>query len=314
MSPATPPTETLRNEPDLALEAGLATAGAAHIRGEFAQVLIDAWHVGRTKVGLAICAAIIALAVFGPFFAPASPTEFVAPPFAAPSADALLGSDYIGHDVLTRVLYGGRTVITLALAATVIGLIAGVVLGLIAGYARRWADETIMRLLDVVLAFPSIVLAMLFVSVFGPRLWLIVLMVGFSHAPRIARVTRVAALEIAQRDFVRAAEALGVARRKILFAEILPNITSPLLVEFGLRLTYSIGIIAALSFLGFGMQPPAADWGLMINENRIGITVQPYAVLVPVILIGILTVGTNLVADGLGRALVGIDRDTGGAA
>ena len=102
-------------------------------------------------------------------------------------------------------------------------------------------------------------------------------MVGISHAPRIARVTRAAALEIAQRDFVHAAEALGVSRRKILSDEILPNITSPLLVEFGLRLTYSIGIIAALSFLGFGLQPPAADWGLMINENRIGITVQPYA-------------------------------------
>jgi peptide/nickel transport system permease protein len=136
-------------------------------------------------------------------------------------------------------------------------------------------------------------------------------MVGISHAPRIARVTRASALEMTQRDFVRAVEALGVPRRKILFAEILPNITSPLLVEFGLRLTYSIGIIAGLSFLGFGLQPPAADWGLMINENRIGITVQPYAVLVPVILIGILTIGTNLVADGMGRALIGIDRDTG---
>ena len=169
-----------------------------------------------------------------------------------------------------------------------------------------------MRLLDVVLAFPQIVLTLLFVSVFGPRLWLIVLMVGIGHAPRIARVTRAAALEVAQRDFVHAAEALGMARRKILFDEILPNITSPLLVEFGLRLTYSIGLIAALSFLGFGMQPPAADWGLMINENRIGITVQPWAVLVPVLLIGILTIGTNLVADGLGRAFIGIDRDTGG--
>lgn len=305
--------EILKAEPDLALEPGLAAAGGARQRGEFAQVLRDAWRVKRTQVGLAICAFIIGLAVLGPLFAPASPTEFVAPPFAAPSAAARLGTDYIGHDVATRVLYGGRTVITLALAATVIGLLAGVGLGLVAGYARRWSDEVIMRLLDVVLAFPSIVLAMLFVSVFGPRLWLIVVMVGISHAPRIARVTRVAALEIAQRDFVRAAEALGLARRKILFYEILPNITSPLLVEFGLRLTYSIGIIAALSFLGFGMQPPAADWGLMINENRIGITVQPYAVLVPVLLIGILTVGTNLVADGLGRALVGIDRDTGGA-
>ena len=298
--------------PDPALAPGLARGSRQH--GELVQLLHDSWHVRRTKIGVAVLLAVLALAVFGPWIAPYSPTEFVGPPFSGPSDVAWLGTDYIGHDVLTRVLYGGRTVITLALAATVLGLVAGVSLGLIAGYARRWSDETIMRILDVVLAFPSIVLALLFVSVFGPRLWLIVLMVGISHAPRIARVTRVSAMEVVQRDFVRAAEALGVSRARILAAEILPNITSPLLVEFGLRLTYSIGIIAALSFLGFGLQPPAADWGLMINENRIGITVQPYAVFVPVLLIGILTIATNMIADGVARALVGIDRDTGGAA
>ena len=156
-------------------------------------------------------------------------------------------------------------------------------------------------------------LTLLFVSILGPRLWLIVLMVGISHAPRIARVTRAATLEVAHRDFVRAAEALGVSRSRVLRVEILPNITSPLLVEFGLRLTYSIGIIAGLSFLGFGLQPPAADWGLMINENRIGITVQPWAVFVPVFMIAVLTIATNLIADGYGRALVGIERDTSGA-
>jgi peptide/nickel transport system permease protein len=272
----------------------------------------EAWHMGRTKAGVAIFVIIVALALLGPLLAPHSPTSFVAAPFAEPSGKAWLGSDYIGHDVLSRILWGGRTVIGLALAATVIGLLLGVGLGMISGYARRWLDETVMRILDIVLAFPSIVLALLFVSILGPKLWLIVLMVGISHAPRIARVTRAATVEIAQRDFIKAAEALGVARRKILAFEILPNITSPLLVEFGLRLTYSIGLIAGLSFLGFGLQPPAADWGLMINENRIGITVQPWPVAVPVILIGILTIGTNLIADGLGRALIGIERDTGG--
>lgn len=296
-------------EPDPVLAPGVVKGARQH--GEFVTLLQDSWHVRRTKIGVAILVAMLALVIFGPLVAPYSPTEFVGPPFSLPSSTAVLGTDYIGHDVLTRVLYGGRTVITLALAATVLGLGVGVTLGLVAGYARRWADESLMRILDVVLAFPSIVLALLFVSVFGPRLWLIVLMVGLSHAPRIARVTRVAAMDVAQRDFVRAAEALGVRRSRILMAEILPNITSPLLVEFGLRLTYSIGLIAALSFLGFGLQPPAADWGLMINENRIGITVQPYAVFVPVVLIGILTIATNMIADGVARALVGIDRDTG---
>jgi len=271
----------------------------------------EAWRLRRTKAGVAISVAMVALALFGPLIAPYSPTEFVGPPFAAPSATAWLGTDYIGHDVLSRVLYGGRTVISLALAATVIGLVLGVTLGMISGYARRWVDETVMRLLDVVLAFPSLVLALLFVAVFGPQLWLIVLLVGISHAPRIARVMRAATLEVTQRDFIKSAEALGVAHRRILAFEILPNISSPLLVEFGLRLTYSIGLIAGLSFLGFGMQPPAADWGLMINENRIGITVQPLAVAVPVMLIAVLAISTNLMADGLGRALIGIERDTG---
>jgi len=279
---------------------------------EWVMIIHQAWRMGRTKIGVGILVFIVLLAVFGPLLAPYSPTEFVAAPFSSPSAGIWLGSDYIGHDVLTRVLYGGRTVITLALAATVIGLGMGVTLGLITGYARRWIDESIMRILDAVLAFPQIVLALLFVSILGPRLWLIVIIVGLSHAPRIARVARAAALEVAQRDFVHAAEALGVARTKILFNEILPSITSPLLVEFGLRLTYSIGLIAALSFLGFGLQPPAADWGLMINENRMGIVVEPWPVLMPVLLIGILTIGSNLIADGLGRALIGIDRDTAG--
>jgi peptide/nickel transport system permease protein len=279
---------------------------------EWIMMLREAWHMGRTKVGVAICIFIVALAVVGPWVAPYSPTEFVAPPFSAPDIPKMwLGSDYIGHDVLTRVLYGGRTVILLALVATVIGLFLGVTLGLITGYARRWIDESIMRLLDVVLAFPQIVLTLLFVSIVGPKLWLIVLIVGIGHAPRIARVARASTLDVSQRDFVRAAEAFGIARYKILFNEILPSITSPLLVEFGLRMTYSIGLIAALSYLGFGMQPPAADWGLMINENQIGVLIQPWPVVVPVLLIGILTIGTNLVADGLGRALIGIERDTG---
>ena len=134
-----------------------------------------------------------------------------------------------------------------------------------------------MRGNDVVLAFPQIMLALLAVSAIGPKLWLIVLIVGLTHAPRVARVIRGAAQEVVERDFVKAAEAVGEKRSRIIFGELLPNITSPLLVEIGLRMTYSIGLVAAISFLGFGLQPPAADWGLMINENRLAITVQPWA-------------------------------------
>ena len=165
-----------------------------------------------------------------------------------------------------------------------------------------------MRGMDVILAFPSIVLALVAVATVGPKLWLIVLVVGLTTMPRVARVTRGASLEIVERDFVQAAEAMGESRLKILAGELLPNITGPLMVEASLRLTYSIGLIAGLSFLGFGLQPPNADWGLMINENRQGLTVQPWGVVMPVIAIALLTIGTSLIGDGLSRASAGIDR------
>ena len=282
-------------------------------RREWVQLLIDALHYRRTQVGLAMFVFIVAIAVVGPHVAPYSPTEFVVAPYAKASAIAKLGGDNLGRDVLTRVLYGGRSVLILATIATAIGMILGVSLGLTAGYARTAIDEVIMRLLDVLLAFPSIVLVLLMVSVLGPQPWLIVLIVGVSHAPPLARVVHGVTQDVRQRDFVTAAESLGVSHLKIAFTEILPNITSPLVVEFGLRLTYSIGTIASLSFLGFGMQPPAADWGLMINENRMGLVIQPYAVFVPVMLIAILTIGVNLFSDGVGHALIGLERDTGSA-
>jgi peptide/nickel transport system permease protein len=277
------------------------------------QLLFDALRYRRAVIGLVLFVFILAVAVVGPYLAPYSPVEFVTGPYAKPSSVALLGGDSIGRDVLSRVLYGGRSVLILAALATAVGMALGITLGLFAGYSRAAIDDLVMRVLDALLAFPEIIFVLLLVSVVGPRLWLIVLTVGLSHAPRIARVVRGCTLDTREQDYVRAAESLGVSRVRIAFGEILPAITSPLFVEFGLRLTYSIGLIAGLSFLGFGMQPPAADWGLMINENRLGLLVQPYSVFVPVALIAILTIGVNLATDGIARAMVGIERDTGSA-
>jgi peptide/nickel transport system permease protein len=288
-------------------------AGPARRRPpEWLTTLKHSWSIGRTKVGVILFAAALALAVLGPLLAPHSPTEFVGQVFAAPSRRAPLGTDILGRDVLSRVLWGGRTVFAYALAATAVGMVIGTALGLYAAYASRWTDETIMRLLDVLLAFPSVVFVLLIVSLLGPQPWLIMLTVGLTHAPRVARVARGAALEVVDLDFVKASEAVGVPRVRILLAEILPNISSPIMVEGSLRLCYSVSIIAALSFLGFGLQPPAADWGLMINENRLGLAVQPYSVLVPALLIGVLTVGVSLIADGISRAMIGIQRTLGG--
>jgi peptide/nickel transport system permease protein len=299
---------------DTAVDAGLEAAvepvpGAAVLqRRPWLGILRDALRLGRTKIGVALVGLIVAIAVFGPLVAPHSPTEFVAAPNTGPSADAIFGADALGRDVFSRFLHGGLSVLWMAAAATLIGVVIGVVVGLVAAYSRNWLDDVLMRGSDVVLAFPQIILALLAVSAIGPKLWLIVLVVAVTHAPRVARVIRGAAQEVVERDFVKAAEAVGERRSRIVFGELLPNVTSPLLVEIGLRMTYSIGLVAAVSFLGFGLQPPAADWGLMINENRLSITAQPWSVLLPVLAIGLLTVGTNLITDGIARAAIGIDR------
>jgi peptide/nickel transport system permease protein len=299
---------------DTAIDAGLEAAvepvgpGAILQRRPWLGILRDALRLGRTRVGLGIVTVIVAIAVFGPLVAPHSPTEFVAVPNSGPSSDAIFGADALGRDVFSRFLHGGLSVLWMSAAATLIGVGVGVGIGLVAAYSRNWLDDVLMRGSDVVLAFPQIILALLVVSAIGPKLWLIVLVVAVGHAPRVARVMRGAALEVVERDFVKAAEAVGEKRSRIVFGELLPNVTSPLLVELGLRMTYSIGLIAAISFLGFGLQPPTADWGLMINENRLSITVQPWSVLLPVLAIGFLTVGTNLITDGIARAAIGIGR------
>jgi peptide/nickel transport system permease protein len=231
----------------------------------------------------------------------------VGAPNAGPSGQTIFGTDVLGRDVLSRFLYGGRSVLGLAVASTALGVGLGLVIGLSAAYAGGVADEVMMRTADVFLAFPQIVLALLVVSSLGPKLWLIVVTVAISHAPRVARVMRGAAQQVVERDFVKAAEAVGEKRRRILFSELLPNVTSPLLVEIGLRLTYSIALVAGISFLGAGLQPPHADWGLMINENRQGLTIQPWGAVMPVIAIALLTIGTSLIGDGVSRAALGIE-------
>jgi peptide/nickel transport system permease protein len=274
-------------------------------------LLRRAWRLPRTKVGVVLVSLLVATALIGPFFAPHDPAAFADVPYAKPGGSVPLGADALGRDVLSRFLWGGRSILGLSAAATAIGLVLGVSIGLIAAYSRGLLDDVLMRAMDVILAFPSIVLGLVAVSTVGPKLWLIVLVVGLTTMPRVARVTRGASAEIVERDFVQAAEALGEPRAKLLLGELLPNITSTLMVEASLRLTYAIGLIASLSFLGFGRQPPAADWGLMINENQQGLTVQPWGVLMPVIAIALLTIGTSLIGDGLSRASAGIDRGGG---
>jgi peptide/nickel transport system permease protein len=277
-------------------------------RFQWLGILRNAARLTRTRIGLGMVGLIILIAVFGPLVAPHSPTEFVAAPNHGPTSDAIFGADALGRDVFSRFLHGGLTVLWMSAAATVLGVVLGTAIGLIAAYSRGWVDDVLMRGNDVVLAFPQIIFVLLAVSAIGPKLWLIVVTVGITHAPRVARVIRGAAQQIVERDFIKAEEVAGERRSRIIMGGLLPNVTSPLLVELGLRMTFSIGLIAAISFLGFGLQPPAADWGLMINENRLSISVMPWGVLLPVLAIAVLTVGTNLITDGIARAAIGLDR------
>jgi peptide/nickel transport system permease protein len=255
--------------------------------------------------GAGLTALVLILVAVGPYVAPNSPVDFVGAPFDPPSANALLGTDILGRDVLSRVLSGGTVILSLSAIATLLGVATGGLLGIGAGYFRGTADDVIMRLLDVLLAFPQTILALLFVSVLGSSFLLIALLIGAIHTPQVARVIRAAALRVSGEDFVKFAKGLGASPLKIMTREIAPNVLGPLLVETGLRFTYSISLIAGLSFLGLAQEPPAANWGLMVNENRIGLLQNPWPVVVPITLIAILTVGINLLTDAYGRWVAG---------
>jgi peptide/nickel transport system permease protein len=280
-------------------------------RGVWLGILGSAARSRRGRIGLGLVVPVLLVALAGPYVAPKSPTAFVGLPFAGPSGGAWLGTDGVGRDTLSRVLWGGREILALAAIATAIGITAGTAFGVTAGYVRGAIDETIMRTLDVALAFPQIILALLLVSIVGPKLWLVCLAVAAIHAPQVARVARAATLRTVEQDFVKYAESFGIPRRRVMVGEIVPNIISPVMVETGLRLTYSIAIIASLSFLGFGLQPPGADWGLMVNENRIGIQQNPWPVVAPIVLIAILTVGVNMFSDAVARSALGIEAPIG---
>jgi peptide/nickel transport system permease protein len=250
----------------------------------------------------------VLVALLGPLVAPHAPNDLVGAPYQAPSGKAPLGTDYLGEDVLSRVLWGGRNLLWMAVAAATLALIVGGTVGLAAGYTRSWLDDVLMRTMDVLLALPALILTLVVVSLLGPRLWLIVIAVGWTWIPAVSRLTRSVTLEVVRREHVQAVEAFGISPLRICVGEVLPNIITPLMVDYGMRLTWAIGVIAALSFLGLGVQPPAADWGLMINQNNAGLSLQIWSILTPVLLIGVFGVGVNLITEGIARSAAAIDR------
>ncbi len=276
-----------------------------------------ALRLWRTRVGVLLAGAMALIALCGRWFAPFGEQEFVGKAHQWPGellqesgTDTVFGTGDLGYDVWTRFLYGGRPVLIAAVAATALALVVGSLVGLLAAYDRGKLDTVLMRIMDVILSLPQVIMSLVLISIFGASLKLIVFTVGITTVPRIARVVRGAAVSVVERDFVSAAEALGESRWRIIRSELLPNVTSPLLVEANLRLTFAISLIAGLGFLGFVSDPGAANWGLMIDEHRGKLRGwdQPWGSVLPIIAIALLTVGTGLIADGISRASAGIDR------
>jgi len=275
----------------------------------------DRFRFARTKagaVGLALLVAVVLLALVGPFFAPHSPSKPIGVPFDRPNAAAPLGTDFLGRDVLSRLLWGGRSVFGLAGLATLIAYAAGTAVGLLAGYSRSLVDAVLMRGVDVMLSFPALLFLLVLIAGAGTSKAALVLGVAFVLMPLVARIVRTATLEQSVRGFVEAAVARGEHTSAILRREILPNITAPIMADVGLKFTYAIILVASVNFLGLGLQPPAADWALMISENRDGLTLNPWVILAPAALIAALTVSANLAGDAfartLGRSYVGAAR------
>jgi peptide/nickel transport system permease protein len=275
-------------------------------------LVVRALRLWRTRIGAALILLLVVVAFVGPYVAPHASDEFVAIPNTPPGGKAgLLGSDYLGQDVFSRFLEGGRSILVMAVVSTAIGLVIGIAIGLVAAYARNALDDILMRAMDVIMAFPQIMLALVAVSLVGAKAWVIIVAIALTTAPRVARVTRGAAQPIVERDFVAATESMGLSRVRILTGELLPNILGPMMVEASLRLTYSIGVIASLAYLGLSPDVNGANWGTMIKQNQVALTTQPWGALGPIIAIALLTMGTGLFGDGIARTAAGIDRERG---
>ena len=216
-----------------------------------------------------------------------------------PSADHWFGSDDLGRDVFSRVLAGASSVLTVAPLATALGLVGGTIVGLVTGYYRGLVDDIAMRIVDALLAFPLIIIAILVIAVLGASTLNVVLVIGIVFTPIVARTVRSAVLVEREREYVAAAKLRGEGGVYIMGAEILPNITGPLAVEGTIRLGYAIFTAATLAFLGLGVQPPSPDWGLTIAQSRGLLSVAPWLVIFPALALGTLVVGVNLVVDGL---------------
>ncbi|UOA26308.1 putative D,D-dipeptide transport system permease protein DdpC [Pseudosulfitobacter sp. DSM 107133] len=248
-------------------------------------------------IGLFFTATYFLMAVFAPWIAPYGMAEVVGDVWEPSSAEHLLGTDTIGRDLLSRMIYGGRTTIFIATMATALSFITGSVLGFAAAVLGGWADQVLSRFVDLIMSIPSLIFALVVLSVMPVTVPVLILVMGLLDSTRVYRLARAVAVDITVMDYVEAARLRGEKLAWIIFREVLPNALSPLVAEMGLRFIFAVLFVSTLSFLGLGVQPPQADWGGIVKENKEGIVYGIGAALYPAVAIATLAISVNLVAD-----------------
>jgi peptide/nickel transport system permease protein len=283
-----------------------ATAPARPVRTPPAGGWWHRWRAQQPTVtsGAILVIVLILLTLTAPVVARYDPTTMdVTAPLRGPSPSHLFGTDNFGRDIFSRVVFGSRAVLIMAAASTGLAVVVGAVLGLLLAYRRGWVDEVGMRLIDILMSIPPLVLALLLISALGNDSLLVVLTVAFLFAPRVARIVRSAALAIVTEDYVTAALTRGESAFGIALRELLPNVVGTVFVEFSIRCGYAIVFIGALGFLGFGAPPPAPEWGLMINEGYSNINASFWPVLAPAGTMAVLVIALNLFTEGVARVI-----------
>jgi peptide/nickel transport system permease protein len=248
-------------------------------------------------LGLVLTALFLFAALFAPWIAPYGRDEIVGQVWEPASANFWLGTDNLGRDLLSRMIFGARTTIFIAVMATALSFIMGSILGFAAAVIGGWFETIMSRFVDLLMAIPTLIFALVVLSVLSSSTLTLILVMGILDSTRVYRLSRAVAVDINVMDFVEAAKLRGEGKGWIIFREILPNALSPLVSELGLRFIYAVLFLSALSFLGLGVQPPAADWGGMVKENKDGIVFGISAALMPAAAIAALAISVNLVAD-----------------
>ncbi len=248
-------------------------------------------------VGLFFTGAYFLMAIFAPLIAPYGVGEVVGDVWEPMSSTYLLGTDNIGRDLLSRMIYGGRTTIFIATAGTVLSFVIGSILGFFAAVVGGWMDQVLSRFVDLIMSIPTLIFALVVLSVTPVTIPVLIVVMGLLDSTRVYRLARAVAVDISVMDYVEAARLRGEKTAWIIFREILPNALSPLVAEMGLRFIFMVLFVSTLSFLGLGVQPPEADWGGIVKENKEGIVYGIPAALIPAFAIATLAISVNLVAD-----------------